>query len=174
MKYAWFRYPFLVYRYLRAQGETNSRRARHFVAYLFAGGVVESPEPVFDNFAYCTGRRESLTEFFISSPYNDSNGVQKVRIQFGHIMGRKLLSKSFIELDNLPSGPSAPSFLSVLKNPNGKSSYNFHHLSTTSNFEDHETVSLEVGLRGKLNQWIEIVSPINNQVDSMEFNCRFN
>ena len=133
------------YRYLRNYHETNSRRARHFTAYLFLGGRVEDTYPGNDYAALCetTDRTKPLSSFYVSKVFVDSNGSNKVRLNFSSFGGRKLYSKSFVEINSDVGG--GKSFLDLLKNPSSSYQIVEQSLTTTSLFEGGDVFTLRIG-----------------------------
>ncbi len=99
-----------VYRFLRDHGETDSRRARHFNAYLVSGGHVEPTFPGNGWNVMCSSPQGGTT-FYATALPADNLGVEKVRLEFASIGGRLLLSRSYMDIQrSSPTVPGEPPF----------------------------------------------------------------
>lgn len=136
-----------VYRYLRDYGEKDSRRARHFNAYIFSGGHVENTFPGDNYQLFCSGGDKENTFFYaFALPANPSES-SKVRLQFASLGGRQLLSKSYVDLDastaigsSTTHLPDQFNLLDQLKNPTQWMRY--QSIALQSLFEPGDTIDL--------------------------------
>lgn len=111
-----------AYRHLRAEGEKDSRRARHFTAHIVSGNKIEEVSPAMEGQLQCEGGdRGTRTSFFvIKLPANSPGEPERLRMQFDYFGGRRLLSKSYkdmslLALEGYPEPPI--NILDQLKQP---------------------------------------------------------
>jgi hypothetical protein len=122
-----------TYRYLRSHGETDSRRARHFNAFIVSGGHVTDVFPGNNYQLLCEGQTSAgPTVFYAFKLPPDSSGIQRARLQFALLGGRQILSQSYVDLDI--------GVLANLENPTNWIRY--QSLSTQSVFESGDTIDL--------------------------------
>lgn len=136
-----------VYRLLRGVGETDSRRARHFTAYVVSGHVIEDVFPGNNYQLICSGGPDGKTTTFyaVLLPTNSSGAPQQVRLQFWSFGGRKIMSRAYVDLDltshNPPGGPAPDTnLLEQLKHPTQW--MRMQSLQTSSLFEPGDTFDL--------------------------------
>lgn len=163
-----------TYRHLRNYSETDSRRARHFVAYLFSGGTVQNTWPDGSNDApvICgPADSEHLSAFIMKV---DVAGVPMLRFYFTSL-NRLLLSRSYIEFRQFlmtDSNGQPIDLLEQLVNPTMDGLSYFGGV-TVSNFEAGDKLSLgfSKGSDGKLAPYIYGTSIVDEAPISIELKC---
>ncbi len=128
-----------IYRHLRSSGEKDSRRARHLNAHIVSGGKVEAIFPGNSYFGLCNGGEKfANTAFYV---FETPGHPERLRLQFSHLGGRKLLSAAYVDLDrNVISG--YPDLLEQFKHPSVQIS--FETLSLSSLFEAGDSIQLGI------------------------------
>jgi hypothetical protein len=136
-----------IYRYLRSWGETNSIRSRHFNAYIVSGGRIEPTFPGNSYNLFCESINAPLTIFYATKLPTDALGQQKVRLQFDRIGGRKVMSRSYVDLNYLLTGANdvvLSDLLTQLVSPSTSFSFVFQGLPTNSLFEAGDIIGLSL------------------------------
>jgi hypothetical protein len=164
------------YRVFRGFGETDSRRARHFTAYLFSGGKVADPYPGNDYVAICSSSDPAKkgTSFYVSPPVTDAAGVQTVRLSFWTINDRKVVIKSTVDLKEWPHrDPSDKGLIDLLRNPATYAHYQFQ-TKTQSAFEGGDGIEIYVGQGvGPTNISLESTSSVDGRTMTTDLKCWF-
>lgn len=157
-----------TYRYLRQFGETDSRRARHYTVFLLAGGHSEEIFPGNNYQLYCEGDvGGKATQFFALKLPPDQSGKSAVRLQFGILGGRHLLSRSYVDIK-----VDYMDLISQLKNPNQW--VRFDGLSLTSLFEPNDIIDLWFHPDDKGNWQSQILGTSafdGSPIDSVNIKC---
>lgn len=140
-----------TYRLLRGVGETDSRRARHFTGYIVSGHKVEGTFPSNNYQLVCMNVDGEKDTFFYAFklPSESPNESEKIRLQFGSLGGRRLLSKAYVDVALIVKSdtPDVPDLnvLSLLKAPDASHGLSFMSLELNSLFEPGDTFDLAIG-----------------------------
>lgn len=163
-----------IYREMRLLGEKNSRRARHFTAFIFSGGKIEgTSQPDSSHLILCGGTDDQgrETAFWVYRTDSD-NTNQKIGIQFLELNGRTLLSKSSLENYSMSFNGSDVDVLSQLTNPT-QSGWIIG--DTASSFEpgDHiNFVSYQEYGKGPFKLKMRIKSAIDDSHSAVPITCQ--
>lgn len=142
-----------TYRQLRGFGETDSRRARHFTAFIVSGHKIDDTSSPSEGWlgGYCGGGDPGKETYFDVSllPKASSDAPQRLRLRFSSFGGRHLLSGAYVDVDMLQDmGPHGVhmNLLDQLKAPSGPNGLELETLSLQSAFEPGDHFALSFGV----------------------------
>jgi len=174
-----------IYRGLRSHGEADSRRARHFNAYIFSGGDVNDgiSLPTDTKIVDCrpVGEMAYYSNWFVLFLTDDPKAhVQNLGVQFLSLGGHAVLTKKTLLISSADAngshGMDPRLFLQELVSPSAPYNGDIYGISVSS-FEPGDNVSISV-FRSDENSPMKVLihgtSSFDGSVFEKEMSCGWN